>query len=49
MKTEKNPRGAGRKPLPYKTVRKYIPVDLESTIDALIKEYKECFKDGDNK
>lgn len=40
MKT-KNERGAGRKPLPYSTKMKRIPVDLECKIDELIKEYKK--------
>jgi hypothetical protein len=37
-----NERGAGRKPLPYKTKQKRIPVELESQIDVLIAEYKKA-------
>ena len=36
-----NERGAGRKPLPYKTKMKRIPEELESKVNELIKEYKK--------
>lgn len=39
-----NERGAGRKPLPYKSVQKRIPEPLESQIDELIKEFKQSFE-----
>jgi hypothetical protein len=44
MKTTRNPRGAGRKPLPYKTKLKLVPVGLVPEIDELIKAYKAKFK-----
>ncbi len=37
---KKNERNAGRKPLPYKTMVKRIPVDLESAVNKLIEQYK---------
>jgi hypothetical protein len=36
-----NERGAGRKPLPYATKQKRIPVPLEKQIDELIKSFKQ--------
>ena len=39
-----NPRGAGRKPLPYAIKSKWVPVELIPEIEKLIKEYKAKFK-----
>lgn len=39
-----NERGAGRKPLPYATKNKRIPVPLEKQIDELIKSFKQSQK-----
>ena len=36
-----NERGAGRKPLPYKTVQKRIPEPLWEKVEKLIEEYKK--------
>ena len=44
MKNTRNPRGAGRKPLPYEIKMKRIPVELIPEVDRLIKEYKAKFK-----
>tara|TARA_A200000113_G_scaffold179172_1_gene164769 strand:+ start:3688 stop:3822 length:135 start_codon:yes stop_codon:yes gene_type:complete len=44
MKNTRNPRGAGRKPLPYAVKTKWVPVELIPEIDRLIKEYKAKFK-----
>lgn len=43
MKTH-NERGAGRKPLPYKTITKRIPEDLKDAVEKLITEYKQSIK-----
>lgn len=39
---KKNERNAGRKPLPYKTKMKRIPVDLEGEINNLIARFKSA-------
>ena len=42
-----NERGAGRKPLPYKTVQKRIPEPLVDKIEQLIAEYKKSLTQGE--
>ena len=37
----RNPRNAGRKPLPYDSIRKRIPIDLVGEVDKLIEKYKQ--------
>lgn len=44
MKEEKNPRGAGRKPLPYETKTMRVPVELIPSFASQIAQYK---LDGD--
>ncbi len=41
-----NERGAGRKPLPYKTVQKRVPAPLAEKIDQLINEYKQSLSEA---
>ena len=40
MKKTSNDRNAGRKPLPYRTKVKRIPIELEPKINKLILEFK---------
>ena len=39
-----NERGAGRKPLPYKSVQKRIPEPLTAKVDELIANFKKSLE-----
>ena len=43
-KTKKNPKGAGRKPVPYKSKQVFIPVDLIPEVLLMKQRYIESLK-----
>jgi len=40
LKTNQNPKGAGRKQAPYKTTTIRVPLELKEHVYKLIKDYK---------
>jgi hypothetical protein len=44
--SSKNERGAGRKPLPYKTIQKRIPEPVITEVDRIIEEFKKKAKES---
>ena len=46
MAENSNPKGAGRKPVPYKCKHIWVPLDLIPQVKSLIKDYKFQIKKG---